>query len=182
MRHVPLRAPGNPARFTDGDALALPAGDGSVDVAWCERVFQHLAEPEKAAAEIARVLRPGGRVALLDTDWATTILHPGDPEVVAVLTRGALAAAANPLAGRRLASQLAAAGLQIDDLGSQALIQDPAKANWPVIRMLAETAVRGELITEAQRDRLYADLTAAAERSATHMSVTMFGVIARRPA
>ncbi|MFF3457334.1 methyltransferase domain-containing protein [Streptomyces sp. NPDC002730] len=173
---------GSPARFVDGDALALPMGDADVDVVWCERVFQHLTEPEKAAAEIARVLRPGGRVALLDTDWATTILHPGEADVVAELTGGALSAAANPYAGRKLAGQLAAAGLEIDDLGSQALIQSTRKVNWPLIRMLGVAAVRREQITEQQRDRLYADLTAAAEQDALHMSVTMFGVIAHRPA
>ncbi|MDJ0344739.1 methyltransferase domain-containing protein [Streptomyces sp. H10-C2] len=173
---------GNPARFVDGDASSLPLGDADVDVVWCERVFQHLSEPDRAAAEIARVLRPGGRVALLDTDWATSILHPGDPEVVAALTTGALATAVNPYAGRRLAGQLAAAGLEIDDLGSQALIQDPSKVTWPLIRMLGEAAVRRELITERQRDQLYDDLTAAAKQGAVHMSVTMFGVIAHRPA
>jgi SAM-dependent methyltransferase len=173
---------GSRARFVDGDALALPVGDADVDAVWCERVFQHLAEPEKAATEIARVLRPGGRVALLDTDWATTILHPGEADVVAVLTGGALTAAANPYAGRKLVGQLAAAGLEIHDVGSQALIQDHQKVSWPIIRMLGEGAVRRDLITEGQRDRLYADLTAAAGRGALHMSVTMFGVIARRPA
>lgn len=174
-------AAGSTARFVDGDAYALPMGDGEVDTVWCERVFQHLDEPEKAAGEIARVLRPGGRVALLDTDWATMILHPGDPEVVAALTSGVLTAAANPYAGRRLVGQLAAAGLEIDDVGSQALIQDHRKVVWPLIRMMGATAVRDGRITGEQRDALYADLTAAAERHALHMSVTMFGVVARKP-
>ncbi|WP_405774043.1 methyltransferase domain-containing protein [Streptomyces sp. NBC_00859] len=169
------------ARFVPGDACALPVEDAATDVVWCERVFQHLDEPDRAAAEIARVLRPGGRVALLDTDWATTLLHPGNAEVVAILTGGALSMAANPHAGRKLAGQLAAAGLEIDDLGSQALIQDHRKVNWPLVRMLGDSGVKRELITEQQRDQLYADLTAAAERSALHMSVTIFGVIAHRP-
>ncbi|MFC1440839.1 methyltransferase domain-containing protein [Streptacidiphilus sp. N1-10] len=171
---------GNAARFVDGDALALPFGDASVDVVWCERVFQHLAEPQRAAAEIARVLRPGGRVALLDTDWATTILHPGDPAVVAALSSCALATAANPYAGRRLLGDVTGAGLVVDDIGSQALVQDHRVVTWPLVRMLAETALRRELITAEQRDALYADLAAAAEQGALHMSVTMFGVLARR--
>ncbi|WP_326843925.1 methyltransferase domain-containing protein, partial [Streptomyces sp. NBC_01558] len=39
---------GSSARFADGDALSLPLPDSTVDVVWCERVLQHLAEPEKA--------------------------------------------------------------------------------------------------------------------------------------
>ncbi|WNO70737.1 MULTISPECIES: methyltransferase domain-containing protein [unclassified Streptomyces] len=172
---------GSTARFAEGDALALPLDDASVDLVWCERVFQHLDEPQKAAGEIARVLRPGGRVALLDTDWATAILHPGEPEVVKALSAAALAAAANPYAGRRLVGQLRAEGFEIDDVGSQALIQDRLETVEPLIRMLGETAVRSGLITEPQRDRLYEELTAAGEHGALHLSVTMFGVIAHRP-
>ncbi|WP_330302222.1 MULTISPECIES: methyltransferase domain-containing protein [unclassified Streptomyces] len=172
---------GSPARFVDGDALTLPVPDSSVDVVWCERVLQHLLEPEKAVAEIARVLRPGGRVALLDTDWATTILHPGDPETVAALTSGALSAAADPYSGRKLVGRLTAAGLVIDDRGSQALLQDHTSVAWPLIRMLGESALRRALITEGQRDRLYADLTEAAAQGALHMSVTMFGAVAHCP-
>ncbi|WP_330285765.1 methyltransferase domain-containing protein [Streptomyces sp. NBC_00576] len=174
-------AAGSRARFLDGDALALPLPDATVDVVWCERVLQHLSEPDKAVGEIARVLRPGGRVALIDSDWATALLHPGDPDAVAALMAGALAAAANPHSGRRLLGQLSAAGLVIDDQGSQALLQDNTTVPWPLVRMLGESTVRRGLMTEAQRERLYTELTEAAERGALHMSVTMFAVVAHRP-
>ncbi|GGJ29555.1 methyltransferase domain-containing protein [Streptomyces brasiliensis] len=175
------RAAGGRALFTDGDALALPLPDGSVDVVWCERVLQHLTEPERAVAEMVRVLRLGGRIALLDTDWATTILHPGDPVITRALTSGALAGAANPYSGRRLVGQASAAGLVVDDRGSQALLQDHRSVAWPIIRLLGESAVRRGLLTESQRDTAYANLAEAAERGGLHMSVTMFGVIAHRP-
>lgn len=174
-------AEGSTARFTDGDALALPVPGGSVDVVWCERVLQHLAQPDQAVAEMARVLRPGGRVALLDTDWATTILHPGDPEVMRAVVSGALTQAANPYSGRRLVGQLSQAGLVVDDRGSQALLQDHRTVAWPLIRMLGESAVRRGLLTEDRRDAAYAELAEAAARGALHMSVTMFGVVAHRP-
>ncbi|MEV0091388.1 methyltransferase domain-containing protein [Streptomyces sp. NPDC050738] len=173
---------GSTGRFAAGEASALPLADASVDVVWCERVLQHLSDPEQAVAEIARVLRPGGRAVLLDTDWATTILHPGDPETVAVLTSATLTAAANPYAGRKLTGQLSAAGLVVDDRGSQALLQDHNSVAWPLIRMLAESAVRRGLIDEKRRDLLYADLTEAAAHGALHMSVTMFGALAHKPA
>ncbi|GAA1365726.1 methyltransferase domain-containing protein [Streptomyces beijiangensis] len=176
------REAGSAARFVAGDASALPLPDASVDVVWCERVLQHLAEPERAVEEFARVLRPGGRVVLLDSDWATTVLHPGDPDTVAALTSGALAAAANPYAGRKLVGQLSAAGLVVDDRGSQALLQDHASVAWPLVRMLGESAVRRGLIDAAQRDRLYEELTEAAALGALHMSVTMFGAVAHRSA
>lgn len=46
------------------DAAALPFDDGSFDVAVCVEVLEHLFQPQLAVNEIARVLRPGGRVVL----------------------------------------------------------------------------------------------------------------------
>lgn len=43
------------------DAHELPYADNSVSAVHSEAVFEHLANPEKAAAEVARVLKPGGR-------------------------------------------------------------------------------------------------------------------------
>ncbi|MEC3977727.1 methyltransferase domain-containing protein [Amycolatopsis sp. H20-H5] len=180
LRDVATRRSGA-ARFVHGDALALPFDDGSADVVWCERVFQYLAEPDQAATEIARILRPGGRVALLDTDWGTAILHPGETAVAEAVTRSPLAAAANPRAGRKLSGQLAAAGLQIDDVGSQAIIHDHATLNWPFVTMLAEVAVREGRVSSSQRDRFLADLRTGAEEQTLHMSVTTFAVLAHQP-
>lgn len=44
-----------------GDAHRLPYADNSVDVIYCDAVFEHLRRPEIAARELARVLKPGGR-------------------------------------------------------------------------------------------------------------------------
>ncbi|HEV2783127.1 MAG TPA: methyltransferase domain-containing protein, partial [Actinophytocola sp.] len=171
---------GSAATFVDGDAYALPFPDASVDVARCERVWQHLDHPERAAIEIARVLRSGGRVALIDTDWATAIIHPGDPEVLERLHRFWLSRFPNPLSGRRLTGQLTAAGLVVDDLGSQALIQD-ARAIDTIMTMSTDLALAEGVITEPERDNLVADLRAGASRGDFHFSVTMFGVLAHKP-
>lgn len=49
-----------------GDAYALPYPDQSIDAAYCIAVLEHLEFPDRAVAEIARVLKPGGEV-LFDT-------------------------------------------------------------------------------------------------------------------
>lgn len=45
-----------------GDAYALPYADASVDAVHCEAVLEHLEFPDRAVAEMYRVLRPGGEV------------------------------------------------------------------------------------------------------------------------
>jgi SAM-dependent methyltransferase len=51
-----------------GDAYALPYADGSVDSILCWAVIEHLEFPERAIAEMHRVLAPGG-LALLNTPF-----------------------------------------------------------------------------------------------------------------
>jgi SAM-dependent methyltransferase len=55
------RAAGLDTRVID-DAAALPVPDGSFDQVVCIEVLEHLFAPDRAAAEIRRVLRPGGRL------------------------------------------------------------------------------------------------------------------------
>ena len=50
----------------DGDATRLPVEDGSVDAIISNGVLNLVPEKERAVAEIARVLKPGGRVQIAD--------------------------------------------------------------------------------------------------------------------
>jgi ubiquinone/menaquinone biosynthesis C-methylase UbiE len=50
----------------DGDATALPIHDHSVDVVISNGVLNLVPEKERAVAEIARILKPGGRVQIGD--------------------------------------------------------------------------------------------------------------------
>lgn len=52
--------------FVEGDAEALPLPDGSADGALCECALCTFPGKEAAASELARVLRPGARLALSD--------------------------------------------------------------------------------------------------------------------
>jgi len=55
------------AECREGDAQALPYADNTFDAVVCGYGIIHLPEPDRALAEMRRVLRPGGRVAI--TVW-----------------------------------------------------------------------------------------------------------------
>lgn len=52
--------------FGCADAMALPLADASLDLAVCGYSLHHFSEPARAIHELARAVRPGGRVALMD--------------------------------------------------------------------------------------------------------------------
>jgi demethylmenaquinone methyltransferase/2-methoxy-6-polyprenyl-1,4-benzoquinol methylase len=65
------RRPGSVAskiRYMQGDAMALPQAEASVDVVSIAFGIRNVQEPERALAEFARVLRPGGRLVILEFD------------------------------------------------------------------------------------------------------------------
>ena len=49
-----------------GDMEELPIDDGSVDIVFFSQSLHHALHPDRALCEAARVLRPGGRIAILD--------------------------------------------------------------------------------------------------------------------
>jgi SAM-dependent methyltransferase len=79
--------------FRQGNAEALAFPDDSFEVVVASFVLLHLGRPEQAAAEFARVLRPGGRVAL--TVWDV----PDRARFIGVLLEAIAAAGALPPKG-----------------------------------------------------------------------------------
>jgi SAM-dependent methyltransferase len=179
--HHRASAVGAEVLVDDGDAYELPYDDASFDVVRCERVFQHLHKPERAAAEIARVLRPGGRVTVIDTDWGSTVLYPGDPQVVRRMLTSFTDALPNGRCGRRLRALLTEAGLQVDDLHATTWVERPE--NWvrtPLLFM-PSAAANAAIFTPDEARQLQDQVTSAAEAGTLHFSMTMFGAYARHP-
>jgi demethylmenaquinone methyltransferase/2-methoxy-6-polyprenyl-1,4-benzoquinol methylase len=65
--HGMLRNAGTSAPLVEADALRLPLADGGVDGATCGFALRNVTEVTALFAETARVVRPGGRVAFLET-------------------------------------------------------------------------------------------------------------------
>jgi len=64
--------------FHAGDVTGLPFPDNSFDVAVATQVYEYVGDMTTALAELCRVLRPGGRALILDTDWDSIVWHSSD--------------------------------------------------------------------------------------------------------
>lgn len=173
---------GSTAEFGQGLATELPLEDDSVDVLWCERVLQHVPEPAVAIREFARVLRPGGRALLLDSDHESRVESDIDPVVSRAMTTAFMGQLANPRAARNIPRQAIEAGLHVDpDVGSSALVHSQAVLRDSHLgRLSAEQAVADGTITAAQAEEALAAQAEAARHGWAFWAVTVFGFVCRK--
>ncbi len=105
---------GSHVTFLAGDAYALDEPDASVDLATARFLFQHLRDHATAAAELARVVRPGGLACLIDVDDGLSLTHPEPSEAYLRLTRALTAMQECQGGGRQVARTLPA---RLDQVG-----------------------------------------------------------------
>jgi ubiquinone/menaquinone biosynthesis C-methylase UbiE len=131
-------------RWMTGEAEDLPLPDDSVDACMTERVLKYLPDPGQAIAEMVRVLRPGGRIACFELDYASTMLG-GDPTVAALVNDLLNDSVAEPRMGRRLPTMLRDAGLV--DVATHLVIFSPPGSIYEatVANPVRDAIERGDL-------------------------------------
>ena len=96
-----------------GDAARLDFPDASFDFVVAVQVYLYVADVARAVAEAARVLRPGGRLAVVDTDWDSCVWLTADRARHRRVMEARLAEFAEPHLPPRIPSLLRAAGLRL---------------------------------------------------------------------
>jgi SAM-dependent methyltransferase len=153
--------------FRPGDAEALPFGDSSFDAVVGAFVLNHLPRPEVAAAELARVLASGGRLALSVWDVPERTRFIG--LVRDAVARAGGARSAQPPAGpdpfrfaddAQLRALLDDAGLEdtaVDTVAARHRVEGDAVALWDgLLAGSVRSAAAVEALSPAARERALA--------------------------
>ncbi len=98
--------------LTHGNAEEIPYDGGSFDVVVATQVLEYVPDIPRALAEIHRVLRPSGRVLILDTDWDSLVWHAPDLEQMDRVLLAWQEHLAHPHLPRTLARWLVRAGFE----------------------------------------------------------------------
>ena len=100
-----------PVEFHVGDVKALPFPDNSFARCRIDRVLQHITQPQKAIAELVRVLEPSGLLLAYDNDWGTFSIASEHSETTRTLENLWRDSFINSAIGRNLSNYFISAGL-----------------------------------------------------------------------
>jgi arsenite methyltransferase len=99
--------------FSEGTAIELAFADASFDVVVSTQVYEYVEDMAAELAEVRRVLVPGGRLLILDTDWDSIVWRSSDDERMARVLHAWDAHLVHRDLPRYLPEWLAAAGFDL---------------------------------------------------------------------
>ena len=163
------------------DAAALPLENASVDGYRAERVYQHLSDPAAALAEAMRVLRPGGRIVLIDQDYDALLVDGDDRELTRRMLRGLADSIPNGWAGRRHRAAVLAAGFVDVDVEAETVTLIDYEYIAPALPALRAGAVDAGGVGEEDADAWLEEQRRRAEEGRFFAAMTHFLASARKP-
>ena len=132
-------ARGRGGPFVRGDVHSLPIASGVLGGVRTDRVLQHIADPDRALAELTRVLRSGGLGVLAEPDQSTLTIEGTDADLTPAIVRfRAEDGIRNGFLAGELGDRLRVLGFRDVERESFTIeIRDPKRAlglpSWPAI-------------------------------------------------
>lgn len=168
------------ASFRQASAGALPFDAEAFDAVRSERVFQHLEDPDAAACELYRVLKPGGVAMLIDQDWETLTVAGSAKNLTRTICNAFVDHAPNGWAGRNHRGVLTRAGFHdVNVLPFPYMLPYPAAMSL-ILAPAVQYALKHKAISAHDAAEWTADLQMAEERGEFLCAFMLFAAVARR--
>jgi ubiquinone/menaquinone biosynthesis C-methylase UbiE len=161
----------------EGSVDSLPFDDAEFDALSCSQTLLYVPELKATLDEYYRVLKQGGRLAIIETDWGGAILNSHDLALTQTVFNAWDDGVANPNLPRRIAPMLRKAGFGALRVEAIPVLNPGYTENSFSAGMLqnfARIAVRQNMISEAQSAAWLADIEALAERDEYFFCVNRF--------
>ena len=167
----------------EGDITSIPAKKNQFDLVTCTQVLLYVEDIDKALSEIYRVLKPGGRVAILETDWQGVVINSNFPELTRTIIDAWDTTVASPnlpvrLGGLLLEKRFHSVKSEAIPLLNSEYLPDTFSAN--AIKWLPKTAYKRGVISRAQGKLWVEDLEQLGKTKNYFFCVNRFLFIAHK--
>jgi SAM-dependent methyltransferase len=142
---------GSAVEFRTGDSQSLNLPDASYDAVVAHTLISHVEDQLAVVKEIARIVKPGGKVGIFDGDYASLTFGTGDPVKAKAMDDIIInALVTNPRVMREMPRLLSEAGLAL--IASFAhVVADIGKADFfaPAVESLAKLLPKSGAMSES---------------------------------
>jgi len=167
-----------------GDAAKLPYEADSFDAVVTTQVYEYVPDIPGALAEVARVLRPGGLVAILDTDYDSLVVESDDPERLARIFDAWDEHFVHPDLPRKLAPALRQAGFRLRHRQAIPMFNPeytPNAFSFHLTKLIASFCRGRRQATDADVDGWLAELERFGEEGRYFFSINRYLFVAEWP-
>lgn len=166
-----------------GSVEALPLDDASFDALSCTQVLLYVENLQSTLQEYHRVLKPGGRLALIETDWGGAILNSPDVALTQAIFNAWSDEVPNPYLPRRITPILRAASfgtIRVEAIPVVNASYSEHSFSAGMLEGFAKTARKLGVIDETQGKAWLADIRDLATRDEYFFSVNRYLITATR--
>ena len=171
--------------FQHADASTLPYPDATFDAAVSTQVYEYVADMPAALTELSRVLRPGGRALILDTDYDSLVLETDDPERLARILKAWDEHFVHADLPRKLGPLLRGAGFQVTDSAAIPILNteyDADSFSFHLTTMMASFVAGRAGVTEADAAGWKKELAALGAQGRYFYSLNRYLFVAEKSA
>lgn len=169
--------------FQKADANAIPYPAAGFDVAVSTQVYEYVRDIPAALAELHRVLRPGGRAAILDTDYGSLVIHTQHPARMARILAAWDEHFVHAHLPRVLSRELRAAGFAVRHRAAIPMFNPEFQDNTyakGMLQMMRSFAVGKNGISESEAGAWYAEFAQLAAQDKFFFSLNRYLFVAEK--
>ena len=160
-----------------GSVTELPFEADSFDATSCIQTLLYVDDVVAAISELHRVLKPGGRVGIIETDWHGVVISSPDHQLTRVMIDAWDSTVSSPNLPPKLIPMLQAAGFSA--IRAQAIPVLNASFNEAgygasMIRYMARNAVKQNAVDESKADQWLQQIIDLAEQQGFFFCVNRF--------
>jgi ubiquinone/menaquinone biosynthesis C-methylase UbiE len=173
------------AEFRTADAAQLPYPNESFDAAVSTQVYEYLSDIPAALTELHRVLRPGGRAVILDTDYGSLVIHTEDTARMARVLSAWDEHFVHANLPRTLSRQLREAGFTVRERMAIPMFNPEFEDNTygkGLLEMMASFAVGRNGVSQSQADAWFAEFATLGKEGSFFFSLNRYLFVADKRA